>query len=235
MRAAAERYFPKRPFPDNYERHRNLKAGEDFTPERVIEHFRLRVNGLLHVGANDGDSVNLYNLIGREVEILAIEPLGQPFDRLKTVLASFPRATGLNCAISAFEGSAKINVASNGGQSSSLLSPKIHLRAARHVTFGENETVRCERLETVLENRQNLNFWLVDTQGTELDVLRSAGATIAMAEYIFCEINRAEVYAGCTKVWQLDEFLGSKGFERKLTRWFNYWGDALYVRKQVLG
>jgi hypothetical protein len=51
-------------------------------------------------------------------------------------------------------------------------------------------------------------------------------------KYIYVEVNKRELYEGCTRVDDLDQFLSDFGFKRKTTRWVlgKGWGDALYLK-----
>jgi hypothetical protein len=70
----------------------------------------------------------------------------------------------------------------------------------------------------------------MDVQGFELEVLKGATETLKGIDYVYCEINRDEVYEGCAKIWELDAFL--KDFTRVETSWAGgSWGDAIYIKK----
>ena len=92
----------------------------------------------------------------------------------------------------------------------------------------------------VLENNVDLdmfNFINIDVQGYELEVFKGAMETLTEIDYVYTEVNTAEIYEDCTKIEQLDEFLGNLyNFERVETRFVGgkgagTWGDALYVKK----
>jgi hypothetical protein len=72
----------------------------------------------------------------------------------------------------------------------------------------------------------------MDVQGYELEVLKGATETLKRVDYVYCEVNRDEVYEGNAYVEELDEFLSSYGMERVETSWEGQiWGDALYIKK----
>jgi hypothetical protein len=78
---------------------------------------------------------------------------------------------------------------------------------------------------------EGINFWNLDIQGKELDVLRSGEEFLVYADVIYCEVNTEEVYKGCGVLNDLDAFLNENGFQRIKTHMTNVgWGDALYVR-----
>jgi hypothetical protein len=72
----------------------------------------------------------------------------------------------------------------------------------------------------------------MDVQGYELEVLKGAKKTLENVDYVYCEVNRDEVYEGNAYVEELDEFLSQYNMERVETSWEGQiWGDALYIRK----
>jgi hypothetical protein len=71
-----------------------------------------------------------------------------------------------------------------------------------------------------------------DVQGYELEVFKGGKETLSTIDYIYCEINRAELYEHCPMVSDIDNFLSEFGFERVETLWAcSTWGDALYIKK----
>ena len=68
----------------------------------------------------------------------------------------------------------------------------------------------------------------VDTQGYELEVFKGAINTLKHIDFIFCEVNRAEVFEGCAQIGELDAFLADQGFKRVETEWHGGdFGDSL--------
>jgi FkbM family methyltransferase len=124
-----------------------------------------------------------------------------------------------------------LHLASNS-QSSSLLEFGTHLIDYPDITFTNKIQVHTKRLDSLISLVDMPNFINLDIQGVEMQALESLGILVQKLDYIFVEVNRKDVYLGCTKVWDLDRFLETKGFKRRITRWYlkQGWGDALYVR-----
>ena len=75
----------------------------------------------------------------------------------------------------------------------------------------------------------------MDVQGYELEVLKGAKKTLESVDYVYCEVNRDEVYENNAYVEELDEFLKEYNMIRVMTSWEGQiWGDALYVRENLL-
>jgi hypothetical protein len=96
--------------------------------------------------------------------------------------------------------------------------------------------VQTKRLDLIITPEEMPNFINLDIQGVELPAIQSLGLLIQKVDYIYVEVNRKEVYVGCTKVADLDRHLSDQGFERVTTRWYfmQGWGDALYVRRSII-
>jgi hypothetical protein len=76
---------------------------------------------------------------------------------------------------------------------------------------------------------------VMDVQGVELRVLKSLGSLLNNFKFVQSEVNLEELYEGCCLIDELDEYLKSFGFERKITKLWDDgavgWGDALYIKK----
>jgi hypothetical protein len=118
----------------------------------------------------------------------------------------------------------------NKGMSNSLLKPAKHLEQYPSIQFTETEEVEVWQLDEIVKHLGfSGNLLVMDVQGYELEVLKGATDTLRHIDYLYCEINRDEVYEGCAKVWELDAFLN--GFTRVETSWQGgSWGDAIYIK-----
>ena len=122
-------------------------------------------------------------------------------------------------------------VSDNQAQSSSILKPKVHLEIHSHVQFPRIETVRISTLDKF--EIADCNFLNMDVQGYELNVLKGATKTLERIDYVYCEVNKKEVYEKNGLVNEIDDFLSTYGFVRVETgEWvFDAWTDALYIKK----
>ena len=72
----------------------------------------------------------------------------------------------------------------------------------------------------------------MDVQGYELEVLKGSKETMKHVDYVYCEVNRDEVYENNAYVEELDAFLSDYGLTRVETSWEGQiWGDALYIKE----
>jgi FkbM family methyltransferase len=113
------------------------------------------------------------------------------------------------------------HVANNEGQSSSILEfarhkeiwPDIHEIAQMTLKSVTIDSLLIEMGETVSSPYQAL---IMDTQGSELLVLRGAMRALAQFKFIRTEAADFDSYVGCARVEELTNYLAPFGF--KLTR-----------------
>ena len=199
----------------------------------LFDKYKMNIKGIVHIGAHYGEEIQEYVDNGIQ-KITVFEPLSKNFDvlanRLKNVNADIQ---GHQVALGSKKGTAKMFVSSGDGQSSSILKPKQHLELHPDVSFNGTEEVEVCLLDEY--DVGDSNFINIDVQGYELEVFRGGKKTLEKIDYIYCEVNRDEVYEGNAMVEDMDEFLDAYGFERVETKWpetYYTWGDALYIKKE---
>ncbi len=193
----------------------------------------MNIKGIIHVGAHYGEEIQEYVDNGIQ-NITVFEPLSDNFntlsERLQKVNADIQ---GYQVALGSKKGTATMYLSSNDAQSSSILKPKEHLEHHPDVSFGGTEEVEVDTLDAF--DIGESNFINIDVQGYELEVFKGSQKTLEQIDYVYCEVNRGEMYEGNPMVEELDEFLGEYGFERVETHWpetWYKWGDALYIKKK---
>ena len=198
----------------------------------MVKKYNMDIKGIIHIGAHRGQEIEEYIENGVQ-DIIMFEPVSLNFKILEQ------RMQDMNANISAYQvalGNEEKNVtmylSDNGLLSSSVLKPKVHLQLHPTVGFPTTEEVEMKRLDSFAEETQNFNFINMDVQGYELEVLKGGAETLKHIDYVYCEINRDELYEGNAFVEDLDKFLADYNMERVETDWAGtLWGDTLYVRK----
>lgn len=193
--------------------------------------YNMNITGIIHIGGHYGEEIGEYVSNGIQ-NITIFEPLERNFNVLyENVKGLSADIHGHQVALGPQSGTATMFVSNNEAQSSSILKPKEHLVQHPQVQFNETEEVQVETLDSY--GLYEYNFINMDVQGYELEVLMGGMQTINYIDYIYCEINRGEVYENNVHVEELDEFLSSYDFERVETFWPRedyLWGDALYIK-----
>jgi len=201
----------------------------DFSFNPLSEYYLIPNSGILHVGAHEGQEIKDYLDKGMR-PVLALEPSPKAFSVLTEKFGQLSEVILVEKAAGEFQGGAQLNIASNNGLSNSILRPKTHLRDAPYVNFNGFIEVAVLPLTQLLPMKHDYQFWVLDVQGYELQVLKGAGDRLKSVNFLYIEVNRDEVYEDCAQVTDIDEYLRHYGLHRVLTRWLSSWGDALYVR-----
>lgn len=179
-----------------------------------------------------GEEINEYVKNGIQ-KIIVFEPLSKNFDILSQSLQNVNAdIEGYQVALGSEKGTALMYLSSNDAQSSSILKPKEHLEHHPDVLFDGTENVEVNILDDY--DIGKVNFINIDVQGYELEVFKGAKETLKKIDYIYCEVNRGELYEGNPMIEEIDSFLNDYGFERVETHWpetWYKWGDALYIKK----
>lgn len=191
--------------------------------------YSMNITGIIHVGAHYGEEV--YEYINNGIQdIILFEPLSECFDitrkRLVDVNANIE---GHQVALGSTVGTAIMYLSDNEKQSSSILKPKVHLTHHPNVKFNGTEKVELNILDNF--DTKNFNFLNIDVQGYELEVFKGSIKTLEHINYVYCEVNRDELYEGNAYVQEIDEFLSQYNMIRVETSWEgDLWGDALYIK-----
>ena len=195
--------------------------------------WKIKPNGVLHVGAHNAEESYVYNKYGwgKVIWVEAQETLA------RNLQANLDLKMNKVLQIAAWSEDGielTFNLASNG-QSSSLFELGTHLQNYPKISIINTYKVRTNRLDTVLSAEDKFSFVNIDVQGAELEVLKGLGRYLSTTYWVYTEVNKEEVYKDCAKVEQIDDFLAKNGFSRVSTRWvpFRGWGDALYVRTEI--
>lgn len=198
--------------------------------KEIVEKYNMKINGVIHVGAHYGEEIPSY--IKKDIKnIVVFEPLEKSFEVLEQNVSKLnANIIGHQVALGNEEKNISMYLSSNNLESSSILKPKLHLIQHGHVTFNETEQVEMKTLDSY--HYTDYNFINIDVQGYELEVLKGGTETLKHIDYVYCEVNRDEVYENNAYVEEIDEFLSAYDMKRVETFWWDdgNWGDALYIR-----
>lgn len=196
----------------------------------LVKKYNMNVTGVIHIGAHYGEEVSNYVNLGID-DIVLFEPLEENFEILKNNVSSLnANITGYCAALGNKNQNVNMFLSSNNLESSSVLKPKIHLDLHPEVVFSNEETVEMKRLDDF--SFKKYNFINLDVQGYEMEVLKGAEKTLEYIDYLYCEVNRSEVYEGNAYIDEIDEYLSNYKMRRVETSWWydGPWGDAFYIK-----
>jgi FkbM family methyltransferase len=173
-----------------------------------------RLKGIIHVGANVGQERDYYARYG--LNVLWIEPIPWVFKDLKSAISSYPKQRALEYLVLDKDGeTTTLHVSNNDGESSSVLELALHQDVWPSVQFTRDIEIRSHKLDTIIEkehiNLPDYDGLVLDTQGSELLVLKGAQRVLRNMRMVKLEVADFESYAGCPRPEHLADFLGAYG------------------------
>lgn len=204
-----------------------------FSFRNIQEKYNMDIKGIIHIGAHRGQEISDY-IDGGIQDIILFEPLTANFKILAENLAEMnANISGHQVALGNEEKRVTMYLSSNEQMSSSILRPMKHIQNHPTVLFEGTEEVDMMRLDSYSDETEEFNFINMDVQGYELEVLKGGTETLNHIDYVYCEVNRDEVYENNAYIEELDEYLANYDMDRVETVWSGgIWGDALYIRRK---
>jgi FkbM family methyltransferase len=178
----------------------------------VREFFLRQCHGVLHIGAHEGQEAEFYNRLSKSV--IWFEAVPHHFERLKENIKPFRNQTALNVLLdSQCHGSRDFFITSNNGESSSIypLAGNDYWQGLENTEVCKFPSKRLDCISIDLEIR-DFDYWIVDVQGAELEVLEGAGDLLSFCRYLQVEISQEKFYKGGAEFQELRAFLESKSF-----------------------
>jgi FkbM family methyltransferase len=147
--------------------------------------------------------------------LILIDPVRESSSETKSQLNKHLKVISFLKAVGSKTEVRTINVASNGGESSSFLDfATPHQAAAPQVSFIETRDVQIDTLDnlchSILGNRNTL--LKLDVQGYELEALLGADKLLRQTSVVVVEASLREIYKKGSTLFSISEYLGSRGF-----------------------
>lgn len=176
--------------------------------------------GVIHVGANKGQEAALYE--SYKLPVLWVEADPQTCEILACRLRDFPGQKAVSALLADVAGKEyAFHVASNGGQSSSLLKPTLHKEMWPEVEFTQTIPLVSSTLDQITshlpDGGKSYDILMMDAQGAELLILQGGTSSLRNIRAIKTEASDFEAYEGCCTVATLDAWLSNEGFHRTHT------------------
>lgn len=198
----------------------------------LLRKYNVKPKAVLHVGANEGQEAKTYQKAGIPAGVF-IEALPNVYQRLERNLRLTPYKAINACISDRDYETVEFNVASNGGQSSSMLEfGAPHIKAHPEVIMTHQIRLKTIRLETLLSNiNMDFDFINFDLQGSELMALRSMGKMMKNVESAYLEINKNETYVGAGLLPEVTKFMNKHGlYMVEQSPWIgDTWADSFWL------
>ena len=225
----------------------NNKAREYFekalhlNPDLVLYNnlFLMQSKGVIHVGANFGQERELYSTYG--LNVVWIEPIPEVFAGLKALINPYPNQKAFCYLVTDVDDKEYLfHVSNNEGQSSSIYDLAAHEELWPNVTYTKTITLKSIMLSSLIKKEHlemdKYDTLILDTQGSELLVLKGAISLLPYIKYVKTEVADFESYVGCCKLSEMDTFFEEHNFRRIAKARFAYkegvgsYYDVLYVK-----
>ncbi len=179
-----------------------------------------KVSGVIHVGANTGQEISLYAQY--ELSVVWIEPIPEIFEKLQANLKDVRGQMALKGLVTDLDNiEYQFHLANNNGASSSILELNLHQDIWPDIAYEKTITLYSKTLPSLLKdnhiNESKYDMLVIDTQGSELLVLKGAIPILHNFTFIQTEVPDFEAYKGCCQLKDLQLFLGSYGY-REISR-----------------
>lgn len=80
----------------------------------------------------------------------------------------------------------------------------------------------------------HVDLLCIDAQGATMNILRGLGRYLANVKYIITELDHTNIYEGETLKDSVDKFLEANGFKMYVGKMNRFFGDYLYIRKDII-
>lgn len=190
--------------------------GTTSTLGRRLGHFRAwRIDLVVDVGANSGQYGLTIRTMGYHGPIVSIEPLPEAFATLARRTAKDPSWRAIHVALGRSETRAPLFVAENSYSSSLFPTTVEHERAAPAARSTRQVEVEVRRLDAIAGDVIGLSrrpLLKLDAQGSELDILEGAGASLDRFAATHVELSIVPMYAGGPLMADIIDWLAKRGF-----------------------
>ena len=177
--------------------------------------FLANVDSIVHVGANAGQERIEYARFA--LDVFWIEPIPSVFRELQKNIASLPKQRGHQALLSDRDDTEVIlHIANNNGASSSIFDISEHRKIWPDIEFTHDVAIQSVTLSTLIQ-REGISLGkrpalVLDTQGSELLILKGAEDILRNFLYIKTEAADFESYRGCCRLADVSTFLKAHGF-----------------------
>jgi FkbM family methyltransferase len=204
-------------------------------------HVMKTLKGIIHVGANTGQERDDYARHG--LNVLWIEPVPWVFKELKSAISTYPKQQALEyLALDNDDDTVAMHISNNDSLSSSVMDFALHRDVWPSVHFTRDIKVQSHKLDTIVDKERvdlgNYDGLVLDTQGSELRVLKGAERVLRHVRMVKIEVADFEAYAGCPRPEDIAGILQAYGLKEFTRASFaahrsgGHYYDIIYLRDQ---
>lgn len=184
---------------------------------RDSTYFLNNLKGVIHIGANLGTERDSYDKCG--INVLWYEAIPEVFTNLQKLLSKYPKQKAICDLLTEKDGQEiTFHVANNDGCSSSIFELADHKKIWPDVALTQTLKLTSSTLPTSLKRNhidtKDYQAMVLDTQGSELLILKGAESILPQMKYIKTEAADFNSYKGGCTLNEIDEYLLTQGFDR---------------------
>lgn len=203
-----------------------------------------KVGQVFDVGANVGNVTAKYTKAFPEADIHAFEPIPQAINQFKSQHKGNSKVHLNEMGLSNQKGEQVLNINKSIDTSSLLKSKKIGASSDKSCETVEQLAIQLSTIDDYVgqKNIQNIDILKLDTQGSELNILKGAVDCLKKGKIglIFTEIYFKEQYENQASFYEIASFLKQYNYQLKDMYELYYnekqilWGDAIFVHASLL-
>lgn len=182
----------------------------DETIEMAKYFTKVKVRGIIQAGANTGQEIKFFRKY--TTKIILFEPIpvhALNLSRMNSDLMVYNYALGND------DKEGILHIASNQGESSSLLKPVDHIFHYKNITFTKEVLVKIRKFSTIAKEESiditKYNVLMTDCQGYDLEVIKGFDEHIEWIDLVVCEFINTNLYEGNAGLKDITEYLESRG------------------------
>jgi FkbM family methyltransferase len=166
--------------------------------------------GVIDIGAHKFEEYEQWVKEGAK-NFLLFEPISSNFEYL---VKNFYEHIMYNVALANYQGETKMYVDSGHDcLSASILQPTLHGEDYPDILFDRVETVKVDKLDWTIYDRDDYDHLHMAVQGMELEVLKGAEQSLKHIDTISCQVFRKKLYEGSCLTQEVVEWLDDRGFD----------------------
>tara|TARA_B110000037_G_scaffold184851_1_gene213960 strand:+ start:596 stop:1291 length:696 start_codon:yes stop_codon:yes gene_type:complete len=174
-----------------------------------------KISGVIHIGASEGQEREKYEKYS--LSVIWVEPIPEVFEKLKSNIREYPNQKAFKYLLTDEDNKEVELKISNNSVSSSILDLGLHTHIWPKVKYINSIILKSLTLTTLIKNEkidiQKYQALIIDTQGSELLVLKGSSEILKKFKYIVTEAADFESYVGCCKIEDLSFYLNNFGFK----------------------
>ena len=174
----------------------------------------MQFNTIVDIGANRGQFALAARHCNPQARIIAFEPLAEPANKFRAILAADPLIVLHPVAIGPTASSANMHVTAEDDSSSLLPITELQQSLFSGTNEVATETIQIEPLTLRISpaDLQAPALLKIDVQGYELPVLQGCQPLLDHFAYLYVECSFVELYHGQALAPEVVEYLRQQGF-----------------------